>query len=106
MATKQIVKKKAPATRKKVPLSASLPALLTSVREWPKLEVFREGPAALSRKMVENNFGKAFAAKASERLCQALWIVQSYGLESVASSSPRPTIIECAPPEAPTSEVR
>ena len=106
MATKQIVKKKAPATRKKIPLSASLPAHLTSVREWPKLDVFREGPAALSRKMVENNFGKAFAAKASERLCQALSIVQSYGLESVASSSPRPTIIECAPPEAPTSEVR
>jgi len=97
---------KTPAKPKKIPLGAGLTAPATAVREWPKLEVFSKGPAAQSRKMVENTYGKAFASKASERLCQALWTVQSYGLETVASSSPRPTIIECAPTEAPAAEVR
>src|SRR5258708_16137987 len=104
MATKKTPRQKLAARKKKL-LSAGA-AVAAAVREWPKLDVFTEGESAKARKMVTNSYGRAFASKASDRLCQALSTVRSFGLESVSARSPRPTIVECTPPEAPASEVR
>jgi hypothetical protein len=67
--------------------------LATPVRDWPKLETFAQGPIAISRSAVTNQYGKAFATKASDELCQALATVQAFALESTGAA-PRPVILE------------
>lgn len=92
MATKKIPPTPPPAP----PAAITPPALSPSggrVSDWPRLEIFTEGQAAISRKTVESRYGKAFASKASNHLCQALATVQQFALESSAPR-PRPTILE------------
>lgn len=63
------------------------------VHEWPQLEVFAESEIAKCRRNVANRYGKVFAAKASDRLCQALDTVSAFAAEAFAPQ-PRPTILE------------
>lgn len=71
----------------------------TAVSEWPRLDVFSVKESSRSRKTVESRYGKAFASKASDQLCQALATVQQFALESSAPR-PRPTILEFSRPQA------
>ena len=74
-----------------------------AVREWPKLEVFTKSAIARCRTTVANEYGKAFASKASDHLCQALATVQAFRTEAVAPK-PRPTILEFSEPRMKSSE--
>src|SRR5438270_92265 len=82
-----------------------LQAASAAVRDWPLLEVFSEGNLSKARKAVRNQFGAAFASKATDRFCQALTTVQSFALESVAPQ-PRPTILECSSGEVSSADVK
>jgi serine protease AprX len=75
------------------------------VREWPRLEVFSEGQLARSRKSVTDQYGKTFAAKASDQLCQALATVRAFALEA-AAPQPRPVILEFSQPEPSPEAIR
>ncbi len=75
------------------------------VREWPKLEVFTEGQLAKSRKTVADQFGKTFASKSSDRLCQALATVRAFALEVVAPQ-PRPLVLEFSRTETSPDRIR
>ena len=75
------------------------PRAKVAVRAWPELEVFSETPSAKARKTVANQYGKAFANKTTERLCQALATVQLFQLEA-AGPQPRAIVLEFSPPPA------
>ena len=78
---------------------AKRPALSTPVRDWPVLEVFVEGQFARAKKTVASQFGRTFAAKASDRLVQALSTVSMFALEATTPQA-RSTILEFSPPKA------
>lgn len=104
-AARESARKKATAQPLRPKLRSALPGAITAVREWPRLEVFTEGQLAKSRKTVANQYGKIFAAKASDSLCQALATVQLFALEA-AGPQPRPTILEFSRPLSNLNEIR
>jgi serine protease AprX len=79
--------------------------LKPAVREWPVLEIFSEGELTRTRKKIADQYGKTFASKASDHLCQALSTVSSFALEAVAPQ-PRPIILEFSRPTVPGPEAR
>src|SRR4051812_16366424 len=91
--------------RKKI--TASYPGgTPANVSDWAPPEGFSGGAVAKSCKAIANQYRKAFSSKAADRLCQAMATVQSFTLESMAVATPRPMIIECAPPDAEALDVR
>src|SRR5208282_2072418 len=102
---KKVSRKKAKVGLPPSKLRQPIPESRAAVREWPKLEIFTEGQLAKSRKAVANLYGKTFASKASDPLCQALATVQAFALEAVAPR-PRPTILEFSTKEVDHAEVR
>src|SRR5947209_5230390 len=103
------MKKREHKVQNKMPIRARVAArhatieLAKAVREWPKLEIFTKGEIAKCRGTVANEYGKAFASKASDRLCQALATVQSFRTEAI-TPQPRPTILEFSAPQVKTAE--
>src|SRR5712691_2315181 len=97
---------KAKASKKRVVSKAGVAAAArTAVREWPRLEIFTKGQIAKSRSTVGNQYGKTFASKASDYLCQALATVQSFAVEATAPQ-PRPMILEFSAPTPKPAEIR
>ncbi|HEV3041656.1 MAG TPA: S8 family serine peptidase [Candidatus Angelobacter sp.] len=90
-------------TKAKVVASNATIKLGYAVREWPKLEIFSKREIARCRATVANEYGKAFASKASDRLCQALATVRSFQTEA-AAPQPRPTILEFSEPQIKSAE--
>ena len=104
MAGKTVKKNAAKARAKAAPQPAAVSAN-AAVHEWPKLEIFSEGQLSTAKKSIANRYGKAFASKASDRLCQALATVRSFALEAVAPQ-PRPIILEFSVQAVNPAEVR
>src|SRR5947209_19783905 len=103
------MKKREHKVQNRMPIRARVAArhatieLAKAVREWPKLEIFTKGEIAKCRGTVANEYGKAFASKASDRLCQALATVQSFRTAAI-TPQPRPTILEFSAPQVKTAE--
>lgn len=91
-------------TMRGVAKSSTAAAGANAVSLWPSFEILTKTKPTQARKFVESAYGKSFASKASDRLCQALGVVQQFALES-AAPRPRPTILEFAPPEIKENDV-
>jgi len=73
-----------------------------AVREWPQIEVFTAGALAKARGAIKNLYGKDFASKATDALCETLQTVHSFGVEAVEA---RPMVLEFTAPSVSARQI-